>query len=78
MGLNDPKLQLFSEIKDIEKRVGDKALHLSAFIVSATEMKDLINLTKVSQADLEAANIVFMDEPAATYIPKIFDRMTAE
>ncbi|WP_419900864.1 DEAD/DEAH box helicase family protein [Roseomonas sp. USHLN139] len=77
LSLNDPKLQLFSEIKEIEKRVGDKALSLSAFIASATEMKDLINLTKVSQADLEAANIVFMDEPPGTYIPKIFERMTA-
>lgn len=77
MGLNDPKLQLFLEIKEIQKRVGDQTLSLSAFIASATEMKDLINLAQVTQADLEAANIVFMDEPPATYIPKILALIAA-
>lgn len=77
LSLTDPKLQLFSEIKNIESRIGDKALSLSAFIASATRMTDLINVSTVSQADLEAANVIFMDEPPATYLPKIFERMTA-
>lgn len=77
LSLTDPKLQLFSEIKSIEGQIADPALSLSAFIASATRMSDLVNVSAVSQSQLEAANIVFMDEPPSTYLPKIFARMTA-
>ena len=75
LSLNHPKLRLFSEIENIEKNLRDDTLKLSAFIASATRLTDLINASNFSRADLEASNIVFMDERADIYLPKIFERM---
>src|SRR3546814_6001388 len=36
IGFNDPKIQFFQTIKDIERRLGDPSVTLSSFIISNT------------------------------------------
>lgn len=60
INLSDPKLQLYKEIKHIEKQLNDPNLSMSAFIVTPTSHFDLLNNT-IPQEDLEAQNILFME-----------------
>ena len=74
MNINDPKLRLFQEVKELEKKLGDTNLNLSAFIVSHTPFESLLN-TSGKAEDLEARNVVFMDDGGPVYLKKMFDRV---
>ncbi|MEN9843236.1 MAG: hypothetical protein RLZZ612_1065 [Pseudomonadota bacterium] len=72
MNLNDPKLGLYKEIKVIEEKLADPLLTLNAFIVSRTPYKSLLNVPyAASKADLEARNVLFMDDGAESYLGKL-------
>jgi len=74
MNLNDPKLNLFLEIKNIQKKLGDPKLILNAFILSDTNFSDLLNVS-FKQSDLENRNVLFMDEGGSTYLRKLFNKL---
>lgn len=76
MDIEDPKFGLYTEVKRIEEQLADKTISLSAFILSATRYKDLINIKGVSsQSDLEARNVLFMDAGGDTYMKILVERM---
>lgn len=78
LDLNDPKLGLYSEIKEREKELDDPDLILNAFILSYTPHQDLLNVgTAGSKADLEARHVLFMDEGRDAYLTKLFERVAA-
>lgn len=58
----------------MERKLNDESLSLSAFVVSSTEHRDLINVSE-QQDLLEERNILFMDDN--TYLEKMFLRMLA-
>jgi hypothetical protein len=43
LNLSDPKFGLHSEIKRIEKQLGDEMISLNSFILSVTPFNDLVN-----------------------------------
>ena len=71
MNLNDPKLGLYKQIKEIEAKLGDPKLTLNAFILSATSFSDLLNVS-FKKSDLEERNVLFMDDGATVYLSKLF------
>jgi hypothetical protein len=70
LSLNHPKFGLYKEIKTIEQKIGDPDLFLNAFILSETRFSDLLNLD-CTQADLEARNILFMNDGWEKYFVKM-------
>ena len=74
MNLNDPKLNLYKEVKVIEDKLGDSNLILNAFIVSVTKFSDLINTTS-TQHELEERNVLFMSDGPDAYMKKMFNRL---
>ncbi|MCP5174030.1 MAG: DEAD/DEAH box helicase family protein [Moraxellaceae bacterium] len=76
LNLTDPKLQLYREIKEIEKQVNDSKLNLTAFILSNTALSDLLNNTQ-SQQELEDKHVLFMEDGGYKYLPKLFNKIMA-
>ena len=74
MNLNDPKLGLFKEIKEIEVKLSDPNLTLNAFILSATSFSDLLNVS-FKKSDLEERNVLFMDDGSSVYLSKLFTKL---
>lgn len=77
IGLNDPKIQFYQTVKDIEKRLGDPNVVLNSFIISNTPSHEIERLWGVRKADIQAKNIVFQEEDKSTYIKSILDKVTA-
>ncbi|MBV2149225.1 hypothetical protein KRZ98_13185 [Sphingobium sp. AS12] len=78
LDLSDPKLGLFSEIKQRELELGDADLTLNAFILSFTPYRDLLNVgISASEAELEDRHVLFMDNGRDYYLGKLFDRINA-
>jgi hypothetical protein len=82
MDLHDPKLGLFKEVKKLEATLaqqataGDAKLTLNAFILSATNYDDLINVgDKTKKAELEDKHVLFMSDGFNTYLTKLFNKI---
>lgn len=72
MGLNDPKFGLY---KEREEKLADPDLVLNAFVLSATPITDLINVTCTEQ-ELEDRHLLFMGpEKQMAYLDKMFGRL---
>ncbi len=76
IGFNDPKIQFFQTIKDIERRLGEPSVTLSSFIVSNTPSHVMRLLWAVDKPAMEARNILFQDEDKATYVGKMMERLS--
>jgi hypothetical protein len=77
LGFSDPKIQFFQTIKDIERRLGDKAVSLSSFIISNTPSHTMRLLWAVDKVAMDARNILFQDEDKATYVREMMERIVA-
>ena len=77
IGFNDPKIQFFRTIKDIERRLGDPSVTLSSFIISNTPSHTMRLLWAVEKTTMDARNILFQDEDKSTYISEMMDRIAA-
>lgn len=75
IGLNDPKVQFYETIKEIEKRLGNPQVVLNSFIISNTPSHEIERLWGTSKADIQAKHIVFQEEDKATYIRQIFENI---
>ena len=76
LGLNDPKIQFFETIKEIEQRLGDPSVTLSSFIVSNTPSHVMRLLWAVDKSAMDARNILFQEEDKATYVGKMMQQIT--
>lgn len=76
LNLNDAKFGLYKEIKELEKRLSDDSLSLSAFIISETRFVDLINVSE-SKDKIEERNVLFLEDTGSIYLEKLFQRMIA-
>lgn len=77
IGLNDPKVQFYQTVKDIEKRLGNTAVVLNSFIISNTPSHETSNLWSVSKSDIQSRNVVFQEEDKDTYIQSILEKVNA-
>lgn len=80
ISIDNPKLQLYKEIKSIESEINknttdNNTLTLDAFILSPTKFTDLLNIgNRLKQSDLEEKHILFM-EVGGDYLQGIFSRI---
>jgi hypothetical protein len=75
--LAHPKLQLYREVKNVEKELKDPTLTLNAFILSGTSFEDLLNVRgKVSKNELQDRHVLFMDDVGKhAYLESMFERI---
>jgi hypothetical protein len=76
IGFNDPKIQFFQTIKDIERRLGEPSVSLSSFIVSNTPSHVMRLLWAVDKPTMEARNILFQEEDKTTYVSKMMQSLS--
>jgi hypothetical protein len=62
IGPNDPKVEFYSTIKDIESRLGDTTLTLDSYIVSDTPFSDMCLLWDMSKDEMLRKHIVFQED----------------
>lgn len=77
IGLNDPKIQFYQTVKDIEKRLGNTAVVLNSFIISNTPSHETTKLWSIKKSDIQARNVVFQEEDKSTYIKTILDKVNS-
>ena len=75
LGFNDPKIQFYQTIKEIERRLGDPSVTLSSFIVSNTPSHMMRMLWAVDKTAMDARNILFQEEDKATYVGTMMNRI---
>lgn len=76
LNLDDAKFGLYKEIKELEKKLSDDKLSLSAFIVSETCFVDLINVSEPKDK-IEERNVLFIEDTGSIYLEKLFKKMVA-
>lgn len=64
----DPKIKFYSTIKDIERRLGDRAVTLNSFVISNTPSHEMRMLWGVDKTQMLAWNVLFQREDADNYI----------
>jgi len=80
ISFDDPKISLYKEIKNVQKILQERTgttVELNSFILSDTKFEDLINNPYENPSELEEKHILFMDEGACVYLPRLFDKMLA-
>ena len=75
LGFNDPKIQFYHTIKEIERRLGDPSVTLSSFIISNTPSHQMRLLWGVEKADMNSRNILFQEEDNITYVREMVWRI---
>ena len=75
IGFNDPKIQFFQTIKDIERRLGEPSVTLSSFIISNTPSHVMRLLWAVDKSAMDSRNILFQEEDKAIYIREMMQRI---
>lgn len=76
LNFDDAKFGLYKEIKELEKKLSDDNLSLSAFIVSETRFVDLINVSEPKDK-IEERNVLFLEDTGSIYLEKLFKRIIA-
>jgi hypothetical protein len=75
LGFNDPKIQFFQTIKDIERRLAEPSVTLSSFIISNTPSHVMRLLWAVEKTAMDSRNILFQDEDKETYVGDMMRRV---
>ena len=78
-GSSNPKIQFYKTIKEIEKRLGDPAVVLNSFIISATPHKNIPMWGEgMKKPQLQDCHVLFQRDDKETYIKtlltKVLDR----
>jgi hypothetical protein len=68
-------VQFFKVIKGIEKRLGDKSVSLSSFIVSPTRMGDLQKWGLSTTTGFQAINVLLMNDDTE-YVKHMLEALT--
>lgn len=71
----DPKLDFYRTIKEIEARLADSNVHLHAYLVTETRLRDLEHLGKLSKEELTERHILLREEDRDTYIGTMVGRV---
>lgn len=62
VGLNDPKINFFKTVKEIQDRLGDHSVTLESFIVSNTPVDEMEMLWGITKKEMMEKNIVFQED----------------
>jgi len=74
-GPNDPKVQFYKTIKDIERQLGDPQVVLDSFIISNTPYRQ-VSFWTGDRAKFSEHHVLFQPEDKATYIESMLRRIT--
>ena len=79
-GEENPKVEFYKTIKNIEERLGNNQMILSSFILSFTTFNDVKNAWRgsVTKEYLESKNILFQQDDRDKYIEKMIDIVLSE
>jgi hypothetical protein len=73
-GINDPKIQFYKTIKDLEKRLGDRNVILNSFILSLTPFQQVSWWEEDStQGEFEKRHVVFKGHNDNRYVKKLIE-----
>lgn len=71
-GLNDPKIQFHTTIKELESRLGERDVTLNSFIISNTPFKEVSWWSEgITPTDFEHHHVLFQKEDRNRYIEKL-------
>ena len=74
-GPDDPKIQFFKTIKEIEARLADPEIVLNSFIIANTPYQQVAWWDKgISKTELEKCNVLFQREDRDTYVRKMLTK----
>ena len=68
LGPNDPKIQFYETIKNIEKRLGDPDVQLQSFIVSNTPSSTMRRQWGMAKDEMQRRNVLFQEEDKDSYV----------
>ncbi|HNZ93948.1 MAG TPA: hypothetical protein PKL02_07385 [Rectinema sp.] len=71
MGFEDPQIDFYKNIKDIENRLADPDLTLDSYILSDTSSMDMMLHWNVNKTTMLAHHVVFLDEDKGHYLETI-------
>jgi hypothetical protein len=77
LGQNDPKIQFYKTIKEIEARLADSAIRLESFIVSNTPSYAMASLWGIDKAAMTTMHILFREEDKGTYVGALLREVVA-
>ena len=68
LGPNDPKIQFYETIKEIEQRLGDPAVRLHSFIVSNTSFETMREMWEMEKSEMQKRHVLFQKEDRDSYV----------
>ena len=75
MDADHPKVRLATQIKEIEKRLGDPNVRLDSFILSVTPFETVRRSWRMPKAEMAERHVLFMAEDRPTYVGEMLRRM---
>ena len=75
MDADHPKVRLATQIKEIEKRLGDPNVRLDSFILSVTAFETVRQSWDMSKTEMAKRHVLFMKEDSETYVGEMLRRM---
>lgn len=73
IGAQDPKIQFYRTIKELESRLGDPAVTLNSFVVSNTPSHEMELMWSVEKEQMKQWNILFQKEDQEEYIGELVE-----
>ena len=78
-GMNDPKIQFYKTIKELEQRLGDPNVILNSFILSLTPFEQVSWWDEgLTQEEFEKRHVVFKQMQSSKYIASILETSKKE
>ncbi|MFO0857234.1 MAG: DEAD/DEAH box helicase family protein [Phycisphaerales bacterium] len=71
---DDPKIEFYKSIKQIEADLGDASVTLNSFIISTTSLGDLWGW-KLTKEQFEDHHVLFQEDGGDVYLGKLFARL---
>ena len=68
LGPNDPRIQFYETIKEIEQRLGDPAVRLHSFIVSNTPFETMREMWEMEKSEMQKWHVLFQKEDRYSYV----------
>ena len=75
LSFQDPKIEFYRTIKEIEQRLGDPTLILDSYIVSDTPSSTMSMLWNIEKSKMQEKHIVFQEEDRNTYIRSMLEEI---
>ena len=68
LGPDDPKIQFYETIKEIERRLGDLNVRLQSFIVSNTPSATMCKQWSMEKSEMQKRHVLFQEEDKSSYV----------